>query len=227
MEAELYTQFSLSNFHTTFVEMVYAHSKVGFRNLTSTELQVLKCIQSQQHKNPQHDICSSTKWGCSVNTGVFTQLVGFLPVHILLWRVGKAVRAIAGRFQGCLCVICILLLSHLTPIWQDANEQPNTSVKQGSPNWNLLLWFFLKLQGGGIRGSVEFLREGGISSTTNFFPLQGVGKQVRGGAENFNKSISAGAKQLSSCVSIRTHCQGSSKHTGAPTLRATVTLRVV
>lgn len=108
METELYTWFSLSDFHMPSVETLCTHSNLGSRNPTSIELQVLKHIQSQQHKNPQHNICPNMKWGCSVNTGVFLWLVCFLPVHILLWCVGKAVGGTAGHSQSCLCVVCIL-----------------------------------------------------------------------------------------------------------------------
>lgn len=156
--------------------MVCAHSKVGSRNPTSTESQVLKHIQSQQHKDPQHNTCPTTKWGCSVNTGVFLHLVRFLPVRILLCCIGKAVRVIAGHSQGCLCVVCILHPLSPRTYLTACKRATKYFCETRKPRLKSMAVIFLKLQGGGIRGSVELLWEGGISGITNFFPLQGVDK---------------------------------------------------
>lgn len=112
------------------------------------------------------------KGGCCLDTGV--PLVGLdftcscsALVH---WQSSRSnCRALPGLLVCCLC-FAPSLTSHLSDSMQTSRQ---TFLWNKEAPTEISCCDFWKRQGRGIRGPEEFLREGKIGCTMNFFSLQG------------------------------------------------------
>lgn len=145
----------------------------------------------------------------------------FLPVGAL----AKQLEWLQDTPRAAYVLFAFCTLSHLVPTWQHANEQPNASVKQGSLDWNLLLWFLQSFSEG-----VQIIPQRGKNQLNHrvFFLCRGWRNGNRW-EEGLGILINPFLLALSSFlhVLVSWHAARSSEHTGSPTLQVLITLPLV